>query len=64
MPPGLFSKRRIMDNFSIEVVEEMARQANEKIKAAERRAENLFLLSSLLVACLVASIIVLAGVLS
>lgn len=64
MPPGLFSKRRIMDNFSIEVVEEMARQASEKIEAAERRAEKLRLLSSLLAACLIASIIVLAGVLS
>ena len=53
-----------MDSFSIEVVEEMARQANEKIKAAERRAENLRLLSSLLATCLIASIIVLAGVLS
>ena len=53
-----------MDSFSIEVVEEMARQANEKIKAAERRAENLRILSGLLAACLIASIIVLAGVLS
>ena len=53
-----------MDSFSIEVVEEMARQANEKIEAAERRAEKLRLLSSLLAACLIASIIVWAGVLS
>lgn len=53
-----------MDDFSIEVVEEMARQANEKIEAAERRAGKLRLLSSLLAACLIASIIVLAGVLS